>query len=155
MDGCYCLLFYFRYSAAYHHVNRDYQQLVIACTIFSSSSLQYLFVHHTGSKQLRITSFHIPRAYPLPFYPYHALHINSIPIAEQKNTITVFPHSRTYPTNKHAIKSQTVSTQYSANSPLTILHPPLLTKYTVTHTNPISLSSKTTHSPHNSTCNSN
>ena len=77
------------------------------------------------------------------------------PYTVPKNTITVFPHSRTYPTKKHAIKSHTVSAQYSTNSQLAFLHPPLLTKHTVTHTNPISLSSKTTHSPHNSTCNSN
>ena len=128
---------------------------MIACTIFSSSSLQCLFVHHPSSKRLRITSLHIPRLYPLPFYPYHDHLIKTTPIAEQKNAITVFPHSHTYPTNKHAVKSQTDSTQHGANSPLTFLHPLHLTKYTITHTNPISLSSKTTHSPHNSTCNSN
>lgn len=155
MDGCYCLLFFFRYSAANHPVNRDYQQSVIACTIFSSSSLQCLFVHHPSSKRLRITSLHIPRSYPLPFYPYHDHLIKTTPIAEQKNAITVFPHSHTYPTNKHAVKSHTDSTQHGANSPLTFLHPLHLTKYTITHTNPISLSSKTIHSPHNSTYNSN
>ena len=128
---------------------------MIACTIFAFSSLQCLFVNHTSSKRLRITSLHIPRVYPLIFYPHHDHLIKTTPIAEQKNAITVFPHSHTFPTKIPVIKSQTLFTQHSANSPLTILHPSHLTKYTIIHTNSISLSSKTTHSPHNSTCNSN
>ena len=128
---------------------------MIACTIFAFSSLQCLFVHHTSSKRLRITSLHIPRAYPMLFFPYHDHLINSTPKTEQKSVISVFPHSRTYPTKKPIIKSHTVSVQHSASSPLAFLHPPLLTKHTVTHFHPALLSSKAIHSPHNSTCNSN